>query len=150
MLMEKVEDKQWILKVKSVMTGKHTETGGQSEKIKLYDSSFHCLKPRSWISDEVIDGYFRCVVEKADGKSKNLQNYILLLPHHTPGHWVLAIALIKKKELLITDPLCDEMKYERTCLKNWRSFIRYLLLQCTVTFFFREYNATIVRLVSSC
>ncbi|XP_039374690.1 CXXC-type zinc finger protein 1-like [Mauremys reevesii] len=35
MFMEEVEDKQWILKVKLVMTGKHTETRGQSEKNQI-------------------------------------------------------------------------------------------------------------------
>ncbi|KAH1175469.1 hypothetical protein KIL84_008343, partial [Mauremys mutica] len=31
------------------------------------------------------------------------------------------IALMeKKKELLIIDSLCDEIRYERTCLRNWR------------------------------
>ncbi|XP_037770885.2 uncharacterized protein LOC119567723 [Chelonia mydas] len=54
MLMEEVEDKQWILKVKFVMTGKHTERlEAKVRNIKLHGSSFHCLKPRSWISDEV-------------------------------------------------------------------------------------------------
>ncbi|CAM5141335.1 unnamed protein product [Natator depressus] len=63
MLMEEVEDKQWILKVKFVMTSKHTERlEAKVRKIKLYCSSFHCLKPRSWISDEVIDAYLSCVV----------------------------------------------------------------------------------------
>ncbi|XP_030399403.1 sentrin-specific protease-like [Gopherus evgoodei] len=59
-------------------------------------------------------------------KSELLQNDILLLPYHTPGHWVLAIALMKKKQLLIIDPLCDEIRYERTCLRNWRNFIKRL------------------------
>ncbi|KAG6925413.1 hypothetical protein G0U57_014516 [Chelydra serpentina] len=31
---------------------------------------------------------------------------------------------MKTKELLIIDPLCDEMRYERTCLRNWRYFKR--------------------------
>ncbi|CAM5089854.1 unnamed protein product [Eretmochelys imbricata] len=54
MLMEEVEDKQWILKVKFVMIGKHTERlEAKVRNIKLYGSSFHCLKPRNWISDEV-------------------------------------------------------------------------------------------------
>ncbi|XP_030405247.1 sentrin-specific protease 1-like [Gopherus evgoodei] len=150
MLTEEVEDKQWLLKVKLVMTSKHTERlEAKVRNIKLYGSSFHCLKPRSWISDEVIDAFLSCVVEKADGKvqaissvvstvilsgratqvkvkSELLQNDILLLPYHTPGHWVLAIALMKKKELLIIDPLCDEIRYERTCLRNWRNFIKRL------------------------
>ncbi|XP_030435778.1 uncharacterized protein LOC115659574 isoform X2 [Gopherus evgoodei] len=91
MLTEEVEDKQWLLKVKLVMTSKHTERlEAKVRNIKLYGSSFHCLKPRSWISDEVIDAFLSCVVEKADGKSELLQNDILLLPYHTPGHWVLA------------------------------------------------------------
>ncbi|CAM4465217.1 unnamed protein product, partial [Lepidochelys olivacea] len=55
-----------------------------------------------------------------------LQCDILLLPYHTPGHWVLAIALMQTKELLIIDPWCDEMRYERTCLRNWRNFIKRL------------------------
>ncbi|XP_030432243.1 uncharacterized protein LOC115657972 isoform X6 [Gopherus evgoodei] len=89
MLTEEVEDKQWLLKVKLVMTSKHTERlEAKVRNIKLYGSSFHCLKPRSWISDE--------------------------------------IALMKKKELLIIDPLCDEIRYERTCLRNWRNFIKRL------------------------
>ncbi|XP_034645421.1 uncharacterized protein LOC117887190 isoform X1 [Trachemys scripta elegans] len=120
-LMEDVENKQWILKVKFVMTDKHTERlEAKVRNIKLYGSSFHCLKPRNWLSDEVIDAYLSCVVEKADGKvqaissvvstvilsgrapqikvkSELLQNDILLLPYHTPGHWVLAIASMKKK-----------------------------------------------------
>ncbi|XP_050806886.1 uncharacterized protein LOC127049707 isoform X5 [Gopherus flavomarginatus] len=105
MLTEEVEDKQWLLKVKLVMTSKHTERlEAKVRNIKLYGSSFHCLKPRSWISDEVIDAFLSCVVEKADGK----------------------IALMKKKELLIIDPLCDEIRYERTCLRNWRNFIKRL------------------------
>ncbi|CAM5142376.1 unnamed protein product, partial [Natator depressus] len=132
------------------MTGKHTERlEAKVRNIKLYGSSFHCLKPRSWISDEVIDAYLSCVVEKADGKvqaislvvstvilsgrapqmkvkSELLQNDISLLHYHTPDHWVLAIALMRKKELLIIDPLCDEMIYERTCLRNWRNFIKQL------------------------
>ncbi|CAM4561750.1 unnamed protein product, partial [Lepidochelys kempii] len=154
MLMEEVEDKQWILKVKFVMTGKHTERlEAKVRNVKLHGSAFHCLKPRSWISDEVIDAYLSSVVEKADGKvqaissvvstvilsgrapqmkgkSELLQNGISLLPYHTPGHWVLAgrcfIALVKKTELLIIDPLCDEMRYKRTCLRNWRNFIKRL------------------------
>ncbi|CAM4468298.1 unnamed protein product, partial [Caretta caretta] len=55
-----------------------------------------------------------------------LQCDILLLPYHTPSHWVLAIALMQTKELLIIDPWCDEMRYERTCLRNWRNFIKRL------------------------
>ncbi|XP_044865148.1 uncharacterized protein LOC123366095 isoform X2 [Mauremys mutica] len=50
-----------------------------------------------------------------------------LLPYHTPDHWVLAIALMQTKELLTIDPLCDEMRYERTCLRNWRYFIKRLM-----------------------
>ncbi|XP_053861120.1 uncharacterized protein LOC128823068 isoform X2 [Malaclemys terrapin pileata] len=68
-LMEDMENKQWILKVKFVMTDKHTERlEAKVRNIKLYGSSFHCLKPRNWLSDEVIDAYLSCVVEKADGK----------------------------------------------------------------------------------
>ncbi|KAG6939580.1 hypothetical protein G0U57_000734 [Chelydra serpentina] len=121
MLMEEVEDKQWILKGNCqicIDRQTHRETGSQSEKNQK--SSFHCLKPRSWISDEVIDAYFSCMAGKADGKvqaissvvstvilsgratqikvkSEILQNDILLFPYHTPGHWVLVIALIKNK-----------------------------------------------------
>ncbi|XP_039367841.1 putative ubiquitin-like-specific protease 1B [Mauremys reevesii] len=150
MFTENLEDSQWLQKVKLVMTSKHTERlEAKVRNIKLYGSSFHCLKPKSWITDEVIDAYLSCVVEKADGKveaisavvstvilsgratqmkvkSELLQNDILLLPYHTPGHWVIAIALMEKKELLIIDPLCDEIRYERTCLRNWRNFIKRL------------------------
>ncbi|CAM5114620.1 unnamed protein product [Eretmochelys imbricata] len=53
MLVEEVEDKQWILKVKFIMITKHTERlEAKVRNIKVYGSSFHCLKPRSWISDE--------------------------------------------------------------------------------------------------
>ncbi|XP_050816214.1 sentrin-specific protease 1-like isoform X2 [Gopherus flavomarginatus] len=134
MLTEEVEDKQWLLKVKLVMTSKHTERlEAKVRNIKLYGSSFHCLKPRSWISDEVqaISSVVSTVIlsgraTQVKVKSELLQNDILLLPYHTPGHWVLAIALMKKKELLIIDPLCDEIRYERTCLRNWRNFIKRL------------------------
>nr|XP_048707752.1 uncharacterized protein LOC125637395 [Caretta caretta] len=54
MLVKEVEDKQWILKVKFIMITKHTERlEAKVRNIKVYGSSFHCLKPRSWISDEV-------------------------------------------------------------------------------------------------
>ncbi|CAM5168296.1 unnamed protein product [Natator depressus] len=133
LIMEEVEDKQWIRKVKFLMTSKHTERlEDKVRNIKLY-GSFHCLKPRSWISDEVqaISSVVSTVILSGRApqmkvKSELLQNGILLLPYHTPGHWVLAIALMKKKELLIIDPLCDEMRYERTCLRNWRNFIKRL------------------------
>ncbi|XP_074802991.1 uncharacterized protein LOC141983936 isoform X2 [Natator depressus] len=116
------------------MTGKHTERlEAKVRNIKLYGSSFHCLKPRSWISDEVqaISLVVSTVILSGRApqmkvKSELLQNDISLLHYHTPDHWVLAIALMRKKELLIIDPLCDEMIYERTCLRNWRNFIKQL------------------------
>ncbi|XP_030399710.1 uncharacterized protein LOC115640825 [Gopherus evgoodei] len=122
MLTEEVEDKQWVLKVKLVMTSKHTERlDAKVRNIKLYGSSFHCLKPRSWISDEVIDAFLSCVVEKADGKVQAISSVVstvILSGRATQAK--VKIALMKKKELLIIDFLCDEIRYERTCLSNWR------------------------------
>ncbi|XP_050793743.1 uncharacterized protein LOC127043711 isoform X2 [Gopherus flavomarginatus] len=112
MLTEEVEDKQWLLKVKLVMTSKHTERlEAKVRNIKLYGSSFHCLKPRSWISDEVqaISSVVSTVI--LSGRATQVK---------------VKIALMKKKELLIIDPLCDEIRYERTCLRNWRNFIKRL------------------------
>ncbi|XP_030432242.1 uncharacterized protein LOC115657972 isoform X5 [Gopherus evgoodei] len=112
MLTEEVEDKQWLLKVKLVMTSKHTERlEAKVRNIKLYGSSFHCLKPRSWISDEVqaISSVVSTVILSGRATQEKVK-----------------IALMKKKELLIIDPLCDEIRYERTCLRNWRNFIKRL------------------------
>ncbi|XP_077667822.1 uncharacterized protein LOC144262062 isoform X1 [Eretmochelys imbricata] len=98
--------------VKFVMTGKHTERWeAKVRNIKLYGSSFHCLKPRSWISDEVqaISSVVSTVI--LSGRAPQMK---------------VKIALMRKKELLIIDPLCDEMRYERTCLRNWRNFIKQL------------------------
>ncbi|XP_030391952.1 uncharacterized protein LOC115636238 isoform X2 [Gopherus evgoodei] len=94
MLTEEVEDKQWLLKVKLVMTSKHTERlEAKVRNLKLYGSSFHCLKPRSWISDEVqaISSVVSTAILSGRAtqmkvKSELLQNDILLLPYHTPGH----------------------------------------------------------------
>ncbi|XP_065445549.1 centromere protein F isoform X2 [Chrysemys picta bellii] len=66
-----------VKKVKFVMTDKHTERlQAKVRNIKLYGSSFHCLKLRSWISDEVIDAYLSCVVEKADGKVQAISSVV--------------------------------------------------------------------------
>ncbi|XP_050777851.1 uncharacterized protein LOC127033743 isoform X3 [Gopherus flavomarginatus] len=128
MLTEEVEDKQWLLKVKLVMTSKHTERlEAKVRNIKLYGSSFHCLKPRSWISDEVIDAFLNCVVEKADGKVQAISSVVsTVILSGRATQMKVKIALMKKKELLIIDPLCDEIRYERTCLRNWRNFIKRL------------------------
>ncbi|XP_050806885.1 uncharacterized protein LOC127049707 isoform X4 [Gopherus flavomarginatus] len=128
MLTEEVEDKQWLLKVKLVMTSKHTERlEAKVRNIKLYGSSFHCLKPRSWISDEVIDAFLSCVVEKADGKVQAISSVVsTAILSGRATQMKVKIALMKKKELLIIDPLCDEIRYERTCLRNWRNFIKRL------------------------
>ncbi|XP_075770229.1 uncharacterized protein LOC142823260 [Pelodiscus sinensis] len=68
-MMMDVEDKEWFQKVKFAMNGKQKERlEAKVGNFKLYGSSFHCLKPRSWICDEVIDAYFSCLVEKSGGR----------------------------------------------------------------------------------
>ncbi|XP_014425344.2 uncharacterized protein LOC102456264 isoform X1 [Pelodiscus sinensis] len=148
MIMEDVEDKKWFLKVKFAMNGKQKKRlEAKVKNYKLYGTSFHCLKPRSWICDEVIDAYFSCLVEKSGGKveaistvvatqillgrqrnlkskSRFLHHDIILLPYNAPNHWVLAIAQMDTQELVIIDPLCEEMSYERKFLRNWRNFIK--------------------------
>ncbi|CAM5144171.1 unnamed protein product, partial [Natator depressus] len=56
-------------------------------------------------------------------KSGILQSDIVVLPFNSPNHWVIVITRMETKELVIIDPLGNEMTYEREFLRDWRSFL---------------------------
>ncbi|XP_067409985.1 uncharacterized protein [Emydura macquarii macquarii] len=74
----------------------------------------------SVISTTILNGTARsCFSMKREMITKD----IVLLPFNSSNHWVIGIALMAKKELLIIDPLCQETKYVEEWLKNWRAFL---------------------------
>ncbi|CAL9699211.1 unnamed protein product [Knipowitschia caucasica] len=115
---------------------------------KLYDTSFRTLEGTNWLSDEVIDAYYKVLVMKEKNTPVHHINAVVasalfvhgrfetlrkmkfptedtwLCPLNVGAHWILLVIHITQRQLVLIDPLSNEGTYQRKVLRNWRNFLR--------------------------